>query len=273
MKLIEVSEEQKCEIQKAELLILDEVDRICKKHNIKYMVAYGTLIGAIRHQGYIPWDDDLDLCMLREDFLRFREMCKEELDSRFFYQTNETDPEYFYLQDKIRLNGTVFKESFISKYNINHGIYIDIFPIDYVPESKWERNLQFYKFQFYRIGVMAKYLMLGARSGKKRVVFALLRIPYAVFPTRYLYNKAQETAMQYDDAPHNKATNFYSPYHKRDTFDVSLYSELEPHQFEDRVTWIPKRYDEFLRTLYGNYMKFPPEKERVTRHSITELKL
>lgn len=273
MKLIDVSEEQRSEIQKAELRILDELDRICKKHDIKYMVAYGSLLGAIRHQGFIPWDDDVDLCMLREDFLRFREVCKTELSSDFFYQTNDTDPEYYYLFDKIRLNGTIFRESFASKYNIHHGIYIDIFPIDYIPENKLKRYIQYCKFHFYRTGVMAKYLMLGARSGKKKLICALLRIPYVVFPMKYLYRKAQETAMQYDDHSHKMATNFNSPYHKKDTFDAKLYKELEVHQFEDRVTWIPKRYDEFLRTLYDDYMQFPPESERNTRHILTELQL
>lgn len=273
IKVIDISEEQRKQIQKSELLILDELDRICKKYDIRYMITYGTLIGAVRHNGYIPWDDDLDLCMLRDDYIRFREACKTELDSKFFYQTNETDPEYYYLFDKIRLNETVFKESFVSKYSINHGVYIDIFPIDYIPDEMWRRNIQYIKLHFFRTGVMSKYLMLGARSGIKRLIFSLLRIPYALFPLKYLYRKAQQTAMQYDGQPHKFATSFYSPYHSRDTFDAELYSDLVQHQFEDRLTWIPKRYDEFLSKIYGNYMKLPPEKERNTNHTLTELKL
>ncbi len=273
MKLIEMSDNQRSEVKKAELLILKELNRICQKHNIKYMLCYGSLIGAIRHGGYIPWDDDLDVCMLRKDYIRFKEICKSELKDDFFYQCQETDPEYFHLLDKIRLNGTVFRESFLSKYKIHHGIYLDIFPVDYIPDNKLLRIIQYYKLHFYRTGLMAKYLMLGARKGKKKILFAFLRGLYFFFPIKYLYKKAQETAMKYDDKPRKKATCFFGAYHKKDTFDANVYEDLEQHTFENIMIWIPKEYDVYLRTIYGDYTKLPPKEQQNTNHTLTELKL
>ena len=145
-------------IQQIETDVLCEVDRICQKHQIKYVLGFGTLIGAVRHQGFIPWDDDVDICMMRKDYERFKDICRTELNPKYFYQSKDTDPEYYHLFDKIRVNGTVFKEDLIAEHDIHHGVYIDIFPMDYVPDNGFLRCLQFWKFHFFRTGLMAKYM-------------------------------------------------------------------------------------------------------------------
>lgn len=273
MEFIELSTQQRKEIQQLELRILCEVDRICQKHNIHYSVAYGTMIGAVRHHGFIPWDDDLDILMLRNDYIRFKEICKIELGENFFYQSNDTDKEYFYLFDKIRLNNTIFRESFVSRYKINHGIYIDIFPIDNVPDKKWKRILQYYMFHFFRTGVQAKYLMISARYGKKKVISAFLRLIYLPFSLKWLYNKAHHIAMLYKHDDCKMACCFFSPYKKKDIYDSSIFKEWSRCSFEDAEAGILKEYDKMLRQLYGDYMMLPPDKDRVTKHTITELRI
>lgn len=273
MKLLKISDEDRRKIQLLEIDILTEIDRICRKYDIAYTIGYGSLIGTIRHNGFIPWDDDIDLCMLRKDYIQFKEICKKELSNRFFYQAQDTDPEYFYLFDKIRLNDTVFKESFVSQYNIHHGIYIDLFPVDYIPNNILKRWIQFYCFNFFRTGVQAKYLMLQARSGPKRFIFSLFKLFYSVFSLKYLYRKANSVATWYDDSPQKKIMNFYTPYRMKEIFDVRMYQNFIEHVFEDRKFYIVKEYDLFLRQIYGDYMKLPPEEQRCTRHTITELKL
>ena len=273
MEFIELSTQQRKEIQQLELRILCEVDRICQKHNIHYSVAYGTMIGAVRHHGFIPWDDDLDILMLRNDYIRFKEICKIELGENFFYQSNDTDKEYFYLFDKIRLNNTIFRESFVSKYKINHGIYIDIFPIDSVPDKEWKRLLQYYMFHFFRTGVQVKYLMISARYGKKKVVSAFLRLIYLPFSLKWLYNKAHHVAMHYKHGDCKMACCFFSPYKKKDIYDSSIFKEWSRCTFEDTEVGILKEYDRMLRQLYGDYMLLPPEKDRETKHTITELRI
>ena len=273
MKIVELSEEQRIEVQKLELRILKEINKICNKYSIKYMAGYGTLIGAVRHNGFIPWDDDMDLCMLRKEYVRFRKACINEFGEDFFYQTNETDPEYFMLYDKIRINGTIFKETFVDKYNINHGVYIDIFAIDSVPENLLKRNIQYYGFHFCRTGVMAKYMDLNARKGKKKVLFSILRILYLPFNIKFLYDKTQKIASQYSDSESIYSTNFYSPYHKLDTFKTSLYTNTTELPFEDTIISVPIDYNTMLTTLYGDYMQFPPPEKRNTRHELTEIRL
>ena len=112
MNTIKLNEEQLSCLKKIELEMLQEVDRICQKHNLVYTLAYGSLLGAIRHKGFIPWDDDIDIWMPREDYNRFKEICKTELNEKYFYQGNETDKEYFYLFDKLRANDTYLRKLF-----------------------------------------------------------------------------------------------------------------------------------------------------------------
>src|SRR5690606_2891856 len=115
-----------------QLEILIEFDRICKKNNIKYQLFAGTLLGAVRHKGFIPWDDDIDVCLLRKDYNKFIQACKTDLDSRSFLQTYVTDKNCIIQFAKLRKNNTLFLESGISDCKTHHGIFIDIFPLDNV---------------------------------------------------------------------------------------------------------------------------------------------
>lgn len=276
MKLLHVSPEDQKKIQYAGVQILEEFDRVCEENNLKYSLAYGTLIGTIRHKGFIPWDDDIDVFMPREDFNKLREVYKSKFKPTFFYQTNKTDPEYFYLLDKVRLNNSIFRESFVSKYNIHHGIYIDIFPLDFIPKQKVMRRLHFLAVNFYRTGVMAKYPMLRARTGKKKWVFMALRLFYAVFPLKFLYERAQTVAQKYnnvEDKTRFDVVSFFGPYKMREIHDASVFDKIIKGQFMGHKFNVIAEYDSYLKRVYGDYMKLPPEEKRSTRHTITELKI
>lgn len=274
MDNIKISQKQLEKLKKTELEILIELDRICRKYNIKYTLGYGTLLGAIRHKGFIPWDDDVDVCMLRKEYNRFREVCKEELGEAFFYQSNETDPEYFHLFDKIRANNTIFKETYLAKYNIHHGVYIDIFPIDYIPSMGVRRKIQLLKFHFFRAGLMAKYLDCNARKGWKKYAAICLKIFYAPFSVKSLYSSANRVAVQYNLSKENiVAYSFGSPYKGKDSFPVSYFEQVIDASFEGKKFFIPTFYDDILSNIYGDYMKYPPEKQRLTRHDLLELRI
>lgn len=273
MVYVDITQQERRKIQCLELEILQEVDKICRKHGIHYSMGYGSLIGTIRHDGFIPWDDDIDICLLRKDYVKFKEICKKELSDRFFYQSNDTDPEYYLLYDKIRLNGTVFKESHLSSYNIHHGVYIDVFPIDYIPENSFKQLLQYICFHFFRSGLMSKYLVLEARGWKKKTIAAVLRILYCMIPLSTLYRNANKVATWYDETPKKRIMNFLTPYRLKEIFSSNLYEEYTEHKFEDMNVEIVKQYDIFLKQIYGNYMKLPPLEKRNTRHTLVDLNL
>lgn len=201
-------------IHSLELEALTVIDQICRKHSIKYTLIDGSLLGAILHNGFIPWDDYLDIAMLRDDLEKFKLICKTELPSKYFYQDMSTDPEYLYLFDKIRINNTLFKESYLAEYNINHEVFIDIFPVDNVSDNKKEAKKQFNSFIFLRHMFMAKYLSVKARKGKKKIIAGLIKylIPNN---TKKIRNKAFDIMCKYDKEKTKNVRIFPGPYVKK----------------------------------------------------------
>lgn len=272
MNRIDVQEEQLNKIKRYEMDALVEVDRLCKKYGIVYSLRCGSLLGAIRHKGFIPWDDDIDICMYRDDYIKFREICKTELNDRFFYQSHETDKEYFHLFDKIRVNGTVFKETYLGKWNIHHGVYIDVFPIDNwlnTPKGEW----QYKKFKICRTILYSKYLDTKARSGDKKWQAWLIKFFTFFLSKEYLYRKAEKYAQENNDKDTGYAITFGSGYGKRCAFPTEYYTNVCEADFEDKSFCIPIKYDEVLKQIYGDYMKLPPIEKRFTQHDLLELKL
>ena len=128
-------------IQKLILYIANEVIRICDKNDIPYNITAGTLLGAVRHKGFIPWDDDFDFAMTRNDYERFLKACKKDLNTDiFFLQTAETDRNFAYSMAKLQLLGTEIIEDFSIGVDIHHGIFVDIFPYDKLPDGDVKRK-------------------------------------------------------------------------------------------------------------------------------------
>ena len=136
------SKEELTRLQNALYVTLGEVDRICRKHGIRYFVTGGTAIGAYFWQKILPWDDDVDVGMMRPDYERFAEVAQEELGDRFFLQTPETEPHTPFYFMKVRMNGSRFSESTFRHIKMHQGIYVDIFPFDKIPKQKWLEKLQ-----------------------------------------------------------------------------------------------------------------------------------
>lgn len=127
-------------IQKVDLLLLKEFDRICRKLDIGYFICGGSMLGYVRHGGFIPWDDDIDVGMLREDYNRFLAEGGKELSDRFFLQTRESDPEIPYLFSKIRMNNTEYITEYNENRNFHKGICLDLFPFDFLPDNEQEQK-------------------------------------------------------------------------------------------------------------------------------------
>ena len=273
MNQIIINPEELKKVKKYELDILKEVDKICVKNKINYWVDFGTLIGTIRHQGFIPWDDDIDICILRKDFERFREACAKELDKKFFSQSHETATESYLWFDKIRYNNTIFKEVFLAKHNIHHGVYIDIFPMDNVPDDYYLRKKQRKIYQFYRKIVQAKYGGLRFRQGKKKIGAILIRVLTFFVPLEYAYRKGTSALVKYKDAE-TAAVQMMVDSERVDTIlPKKYYIKTQRKKFEDISVPVPIEHDKVLSAWYGDYMKLPAEKDRKSQHKLSELKL
>ncbi|MCC8102653.1 MAG: LicD family protein [Clostridiales bacterium] len=270
MAKVVLTDEQLHKIQQCTLEMLLEVDRLCRKHNLKYSLAYGTLIGAIRHKGFIPWDDDIDIWMPRESLNKFKEICKTELNEKFFYQCNETDPNYYLLFDKLRMNGTVFKEDYYSEYEIHHGVYLDIFPIDEIPDAALKRRYRHIVYRFCRLGIQSRYLKTSSRAGSKKILSYILGLCYSPFSLRFLYRTAEKEAASSLNCKGSKASNIFDTVKGR-IFEREDFEDYMDVMFEGHKVMAVSNYHKMLTALYGDYMKLPPENERQPHHELAEL--
>lgn len=177
------------------LEIAVEIKRICEKHDIKYFLIAGTLLGAVRHKGFIPWDDDMDIGLLREDYERFVDLCKTELSDQFEL-INEELPNYGLPFIKIQLKGTTFLEKSAPKYPCGNGIYVDCFPIDRMPDGKYKQMLQGKLLDFTRLAVLKKsgYAGLSNMRGIKRI----LNVYVALFSRKTLIKFMKHCCIRYN---------------------------------------------------------------------------
>lgn len=263
-------------IQKIELEILLEFDRICRKYDIRYQLYAGTLIGAIRHKGFIPWDDDIDVSMLRSDYNKFLSVVKDELNPQYFFQTNETDPNYINKFAKIRKNGTIFMEKLVEGIDMHHGFYIDIFAFDHIKLNTYRGKNQIWllrtidSFFKYRIKTRYETLEDGFEKKKAKFKYNLIKIlPISkekveqyVLKIMIMFNN-EETEYVADLA--NPGKGVLEKFMLRtETLEDSIEWEFEGHKFP-----IPRAYDEVLTRAYGDYMKLP--EVQVSHHNIVQI--
>ena len=221
--------------------ILEDVHNLCEKHGLKYFLDGGTLIGAVRHKGFIPWDDDIDIGMPREDYEKFIEIAKKELPDNLFLQTFETDKYYdvYPVPCKIRYNGTLFfEEGTKENLRMHNGVYIDIFPYDNLPKFK-----VIYKIQRTLSYNILKIITKMFPSERRRKFFDYL----------IKWNDPDSEYMGYG------VDTFWSEY----VYKKSDYFDLVKLNFEGREFYAPKNYDSILTQLYGDYMIMPKEEDRV----------
>ena len=238
------------EIQNVELDILNQIIVLCKKHNIKYALAYGTLLGAIRHKGFIPWDDDVDILMPREDFERFRLFAINELPAPYFFQDVLTDCQYPSITAKVRNSNTKFIEQGYKKLSkMNHGIWVDIFVADKVKTSNKTRR---------KILASKIYNRLLLAKGVKSIwsIFALF------FSKKYLHKRIVNQLLSL----HKNDFDYYIAFPDLKKIDKTIFNNLKLHEFENIEASVPGNYEKVLVDEYGDWMRLPPESERIPRH-------
>lgn len=264
-----LSKEELREVQMIEVEMLQEIDRICKKCNIQYCISAGTQLGAVRHKGFIPWDDDADIAFLRPEYEKFREACKTELDkSRFYFQDYRNTRGYRWGYGKLRRKGTEFVRLNQEHMPYEQGIFVDIMPYDNVPDNYVLRKLHNFTCFVYRKCFWAPLGKLQA-SGMERLAYVLLD----KIPDRKLYKSYGKFIKKCNKKETKRIRIFAFPVPgNKHGYLRRCFTELVPTEFEGVNFMGMKDYDTYLRYKYGDYMKLPPKDKRKV-HPVSKLKL
>ena len=259
-------------VQMSQLDIVLEIDRICRNNNIKYVLIGGSLLGAIRHKGFIPWDDDLDIGMLRNDYNKFLNLCyKDELNSNYSIQNWENEKNYGLGFSKIRINKTHYVEKTSQKLKINDGIFVDIFPYDNYFDDKKKQKKMLNSIAFWdRIYIYKKGFIPLNNTLFKRLLAKAVRFVSFFMSDKFIRNKLNEIT---DSGEINSKylINCYGCYKYTDVLLRESFDEIIYYEFEGYKLPIPKCYDENLKTIYGDYMTPPPMDKRYNRHGILKI--
>lgn len=258
------------EIKKTELDILTYISNICEKHNLRYYLMFGTLLGAVRHKGFIPWDDDIDIAMPREDYIRFTEIIENTRKSPFKIASWEHDKGYPYIFPKIIDTRTKLKEQAFSHLDFDYGVYVDIFILDGLPKNKIKRvimekqhKLYYQLIRYYYLN--AKYLnkLLKTFQPLYKKIINIQKIKKSIDKMYLNYN--------FDDSELCRIPLGFTPkaYLKTEYFQTTKKCE-----FEGKIFNCPGSSHECLVSQYGeNYMNLPPKEERITHHNFVELEI
>lgn len=261
-------------LHSCQLLLAEELKRICDNNGIKYFMIAGTLLGAVRHKGFIPWDDDMDFAIMRKDYGRFLEACKNELGDKFLLQEMFVDENYALPMAKLLLKDTKLVERTTAKNKAIKGIYIDVFPYDSIPDDenlrkKHSRNLYFLKRLF-----LAKQNYKISEKGQfvKSVVYTVLKFISLFVNKSFLRNRLEKELCLYANENTEKVAAIGGAYsYNKESVKRIWFSETVDLPYENTVFPAPKNYIEYLSYFYGDYMTPPPEDKRENRHNVVEL--
>lgn len=267
-----MTDEEILKLKQVEIEIFDELDRVCRKNNIEYYMVGGTLLGSVRHSGFIPWDDDIDVVMYRSDLEKLEKLYYDgEFNSSYFLQTENTDEHYPLMTAKLRKNNTLFLEDCIDDDAESHcGIFIDIFPLDDISSlesSTVKRNAKI-------ISILTTVICekCGYKYGisKKTKLFTNL---VSLFGIKNLKKIRHNLMTSENNKGYDKTTIYASNYgYVKQCRTKDVYAPAVNLTFENKKYMAPNKYCDFLRQLFGeNYMELPPIEKRVTRHPIKKI--
>lgn len=264
--------EQMNHLKEVELDLLQQFVKVCDKLELNYFIVQGTLIGAVRHKGFIPWDDDIDVGVMRKDYEILVEKGQELLPEGYFLQTHENDPGYPQCFAKIRKTSTSFVETTVKNCKMNHGIYIDVFPFDYYPERALERKIFeakkfLLKYRVRNVFYVPADNEKGLANTVKRMLMKFGKVLYptldgALAKQKKLFTQVKESSY---------LVNNGSPWGTREIVLAEWMKESTVLEFEGIKVKAPIGYDQYLTKVYGDYMTLPPEEKRIPHHYISYL--
>lgn len=259
-------------VQLTQLEIAKEIRRVCDENGIRYFLCCGTFLGAVRHQGFIPWDDDLDMGMLRKDYETFCAIAPEKLGERFCIQSWYTDPNYALPFAKVRLRNTLYLEAKGTLLQEN-GFYVDVFPFDFAPEEADAQQAHAAKLSsLFRRKLMKSHCKPWVDNDR---ILWKKRIGYLYYQLRAAFTSGEKLAMAYDqtatDLSESPVLCRQRGLSRLDCYNREWYEEFVLYPFEGELFWGPKDYDAVLSSQFGDYMTLPPEDKRENRHQIIKV--
>lgn len=260
-------------LQEKLLELLKWFDQFCRKNNLRYYAIGGTLLGAMRHQGFIPWDDDIDVGVPRGDYEKLKYLAKSEC-GRFRFETYDTEADDFcYSFTKLYDTATTLVEH--KRVNVVRGVYIDVFPIDGIGNSLEEGYGNYKKIK--RTCQLFETTVSGIRKGRsliKNVMVIICRfIPRKLLNPRSLRVKLNTMCMKYDFDQCKYGGNLFGAYWEREIVDLSLFGTPKDYKFEDMIIAGPEDADGYLTHIYHDWHKLPPKEKQITHHDFIFLDL
>ena len=258
------------QLKKIELGLLCEFHNICERENLRYSLGGGTLLGAVRHRGFIPWDDDIDVMMPRPDYDKFVSYCLNS-ETSFGFKSFETDENYVDLSAKIFDKNTILVDNDILAEDQKIGVYIDIFPIDGLGDSYKKAVKAFKSSAFKRNILIAAQWKKFQKSTTHGWYYEPFRFAFYVLSRcvnkAKTFKKILKKYSRYDFDSVNYAAAVGGSYREKEILPQNVFTEYIDLPFENYNFKAIKQYDKYLSSIYGDYMKLPPENKRVAHHT------
>ena len=244
------------ELQRVQFEILCEFITVCKKLDLQYYLICGSALGAEKYKGFIPWDDDIDVALPRSDYLRFIEEGQKLLPDYYFLQNCKTDKNYHHFCSKIRDSRTTYVESDQKNINMHHGVFIDIIPLDLLPDDKHFSI----KYRFFRI---CQLIHLKSPETYKNIIKFVLR-PFV--PISVVYSVFEKYLNKYSSKTLSEYCNFHNAKNNRLYMHKDIYGKGINAVFEGKDVVIPERIDEYLTLYYDDWRAELPEEQKAGHH-------
>ena len=256
-----MSEKSVRKVQEKILVTMEFIDDICRNHNIEYFIMGGTALGAVRHGGFIPWDDDLDIFMSPDNFDKFRSIFNKLESKEFVLQEWRIVDDYLEYA-KVRMNGTTFiEESFKNRKDMHHGIYVDIMILHKCPNRKLVQRSIYYASKYVTLVALSQRNW-KPKNSKQQLALSLLN----VLPNKFLSNQCYKLIYKYANLKEEYSYCYFITKAKfsQGIFSAEIFNKPTDIKFEDTLLMGPSDIKLYLNLRYGDYMKLPSKEEQAT---------